>query len=74
MAEGGNHQSSGSSTADWMKKVEESMKSMMDRLERIEGINNKKLEVGTIRRKNEIAGGKRATDSKNVSKTSSVLG
>ena len=53
MAEGENHQSPGSSTADWMKKIEESKKSMTT------GENRRDKQRETTRNlKQEIAGGK----------------
>ena len=64
---------SGSSTTDWMEKMEENMsrdreenqallKSMMDQLERMELMNNERLEAGTSRGIGEIVEGKRVAD------------
>ena len=70
MAEEGDRRSTGNSTTEWMEKMEETMrkdreesqillKSMMDRLERMEERSSDRFEAGTSRRRAEVAEGKK---------------
>ena len=73
MAEDGDRRSTGSSATEWMERIEENMRndreenqillrSMMDRLERMEEMNNERFGAGTSRRRDEIAEGKQIAE------------